>query len=114
MFNQGCASLKMLWSHTRSIDVSVFSDKVVYRIPLYSDFLFKNAKIEYCSDGRELKLTTYQSPTVPHSEVSSCDNQLTVKVLPDESDKYLEFHQHPSRKMKSCNCSLLTISSLLS
>jgi hypothetical protein len=63
MFNQGCASLKMLWSHTRSIDVSVFSDKVVYRIPLYSDFLFKNAKFEYCNDGHELKITTYQEPS---------------------------------------------------
>jgi|688.fasta_scaffold719328_3 hypothetical protein len=63
--------LKMLWSHTRSIDVSVFSDKVVYRIPLYSDFIFKNAKIEYCQEGRELKLTTYQEPTKPADQPKS-------------------------------------------
>jgi len=105
---------KLLWSHTRSIDVSVFSDKVVYRIPLYSDFIFKNAKIEYCHAGRELKLTTYQEPTVHHSEVSSSDNQLNLKVLLDESDKYLPSHQSPCRKTKSDSCSSPTISSLLS
>jgi len=52
--------MKTLWTHVRNIDVSVFSNKVVYRIPLYSDFIFKNAKIEYCNEGRELILTTYQ------------------------------------------------------
>lgn len=50
----------MLWSHVRNIDVNVFSHKVVYRIPLYGDFMFKNAKIEYCKDGRDLIVTTYQ------------------------------------------------------
>jgi len=106
--------LKMLWSHTRSIDVSVFSNKVVYRIPLYSDFIFKNAKIEICNDGRELKLTTFQEPVEHRLEEPVSDNQINLKVLPDESDKYLQFHQHPCRKMKFDSYSLSTTSSLLS
>jgi hypothetical protein len=66
----------MLWSHSRTIDVSVFSNKVVYRIPLYSDFIFKNAKIEYCQEGRELKLTTYQEPTKPADPPKSLSHLL--------------------------------------
>ena len=107
-------SPKMLWSHNRNIDVSVFSNKVVYRIPLYSDFMFKNAKIEYCQEGRELKLTTYQEPAEPHSEASSCDSQIIAKVLPDGSDTCFPSHQPPSHKTMSCNYASSTTSSILS
>lgn len=106
--------LKMLWSHTRSIEVSVFSNKVVYRIPLYSDFIFKNAMIEYCHDGRQLKLTMYREPAELHSEVSSSDSQIIGKVLPDESDTYSESHPPPSHKTMSCSYASSTTSSILS
>jgi hypothetical protein len=104
----------MLWSHNRNIDVSVFSNKVVYRIPLYSDFMFKNAKIEYCNEGRELKLTTYQEPAEPHSGASSCDSQINLKVRPDEIDKYFPSHQPPSHKTKCDSYASSTTSSILS
>lgn len=105
---------KKLWSHVRNIDVNVYSHKVEYRIPLYGDFIFKNAKVELCNEGRELKLTTYQEPTVLHSEESSCGNQIIAKVPVDETDKCLELNQPPCRKTKSCNYALSTTSSLLS
>jgi hypothetical protein len=104
----------MLWSHTRSIEVSVFSNKVVYRIPLYSDFIFKNSKIEICNDGRELKLTTYQVPAEPHSEASSCDSQIIAKVLVAETDKCSLSHQPPSHKTKCDSYASSTTSLILS
>jgi hypothetical protein len=105
----------MLWSHVRNIDVNVYSHKVVYRIPLYGDFIFKNAKLELCSEGRELKLTTCREPIQPRLEESSCDSLIDLKVLPVESDKCLELNQPPCHKTKSCNCaSLATFSHLLS
>ena len=107
--------LKLLWSHTRNIDVSVYSNKVVYRIPLYSDFIFKNYKIEYCQEGRELKLTTYQESVEPHLEESVSCNQTDLKVLPAETDTCSQSHQLPSHKTNSDSCaSLATFSHLLS
>ena len=70
--------IKMLWSHVRDIDVSVFSNKVVYRIPLYSDFIFKNAKVELCNEGRELKITTERE-----------SSNETTKVIQSESQRHL-------------------------
>ncbi len=105
---------KLLWSHTRSIEVSVFSNKVVYHIPLYSDFIFKNAKIEYCNDERQLKLTMCREPAEPHSEASSCDSQIIAKVLVAETDTCSLSHQPPSHKTKSCNYASSTTSLILS
>ena len=105
---------KQLWSHCRNIDVNVYSHKVVYRIPLYGDFIFKNAKVELCSEGREIKLTTYQEPTVHHLEEPASDSQLIAKVPVDETDKCLEFHQPPSHKTKCGSYASSTTSSLLS
>jgi hypothetical protein len=105
---------KLLWTHTRTVNVSVFQHKVVYRIPLYSDLLFKNAKIEMCHDGRELKLTTYLGPVEPHLEESSCGSQIETKVLLDESDTCSPSHQLPCRKTRCDSYALSTTSSILS
>lgn len=105
---------KMLWSHCRNIDVNVYSHKVEYRIPLYGDFIFKNAKVELCNEGRELRLTTYQEPIQHHLEEFSYDSQLIAKVPVAETDKCLELNQPPCRKTKCDSYALSTTSSLLS
>lgn len=90
--------LKRLWSHCRNIDVIVYQNKVVYTIPLYSDLLFKNYKIEYKHES--IILTTFQEQVQPHLVKSSCDNQLIDLEQPAENDKYSLSHQLVSREMK--------------
>jgi hypothetical protein len=49
----------MLWSHCRSINVSVYPNKIVYDIPIYSETIFKifNYKIEYNDSCKNLRIT---------------------------------------------------------
>jgi hypothetical protein len=88
----------MLWSHTRDIYVKIFKNKVVYNIPLYSDLVFKNFKIEYKNNS--IILTTFQEPVQHHLEEPSCGNQIIGQEQPAENDKYSLSHQQAFHEMK--------------
>jgi len=51
---------KSLWTHTRSIYVEVFQNKVIYSIPLNHEKVFSNFKVSYNKDSELLTLTTFQ------------------------------------------------------
>jgi hypothetical protein len=55
---------RLLWAFTRELRVEVFKNKVVYDIPLGSENLYKNFKIEFKENS--IKLTTFQDPPQPH------------------------------------------------
>jgi len=63
--------LKLLWAHVRNIRVEVFTNKIVYTIPIYDDaaniFKFFNYKVEYDEQLRNLNLSIYK-PTESLSE----------------------------------------------
>jgi hypothetical protein len=63
---------KHLWQHCREIRVSVFHNKVIYTIPLYSDLLFKNYKLEYKDES--IILTTFKEGTIGNSKETSTDS----------------------------------------
>jgi hypothetical protein len=64
--------LRLLWAFTRELRVEVFKNKVVYDIPLGSEKIFKNFKIEIKENS--IKLTTFQDSIPPncsrHRELS--------------------------------------------
>jgi len=90
----------MLWSHCRDMRVEVFSNKIVYNIPIYSETIFKFFTYDLKKTSSGLRLTLSQVPTQLHSVKSSYDNQLIEKVQLDETDKYLLSHQLVFREMK--------------
>ena len=49
----------MLWSHCRNINVEVFTNKIVYDIPIYSETIFKffTYKVEKTSGGLRLTIS---------------------------------------------------------
>jgi len=53
--------LKLLWAHCRDIRVEVFTNKIVYDIPIYSETIFKffTYNLEKTSGG--LRLTINKS-----------------------------------------------------
>lgn len=55
--------LRLLWSHCRDIRVEVFTNKIVYSIPVYSETIFKvfNYKVEYNKELGNLNLSIYKS-----------------------------------------------------
>lgn len=50
--------LNLLWSHSRSIYVNVFPNKIVYDIPIYSETIFKlfTYNLEKTSSGLRLTI----------------------------------------------------------
>ena len=93
---------RCLWYQTRDIRIDVFSNKVVYNIPLHLEPKWKQcSKIVFYEDRIELTITPENQAPIPQNSVeSSLHNPLNESEPSGGSDICSQSHQHPYREMK--------------
>lgn len=68
--------LRLVYSHCRDIRVNVFTNKIVYDIPIYGEPLFKNPKVEL--NKHSILLTLYREPIIKDLENPLIESERTI------------------------------------